>query len=375
MHWSMKTVFTVLVIALFACEGSESSAEGSETGNAADGGTADATSQSCEQIGEDSVSFGATCEAKATDYPGESWMSCVSDNGNWNLAGESAPSSAARIASFEVIADLLWRRDSAPTADDFLNARIEYAIDNGLDSRVQRRYDAHVERPMEGINCRGEDHGSLYPTYCVGPGQILPILTEAFAAGSMGEAPLVNAAKVEAGLLWFLYVSTYKEAYTCKDTVKDCDSSWAYYGGADTVDGATGLATYVRTISEDTHAAIYNALLGVRCWRDLDQGEAPDFLATNSELHAQVLSQLDSTLDRGFAKILVAKIDQISGCNEAGATANRAFLAIAGPQIQRALEAADTDVAAEVAPLWSGELSESDLAVIRDGLTTVFNCD
>ena len=121
---------------------------------------------------------------------------------------------AARIASFEVIADLLWRSSEAPTAQDFLNARIEYAIDQGLDSRVQRRYDAHVTRPEEGVNCRGADHGELYPDYCVGPGQIMPLLTAAFASGSLGESPLKNAAEVEAGLLWFLYISTYKEAYT-----------------------------------------------------------------------------------------------------------------------------------------------------------------
>ena len=252
---------------------------------------------------------------------------------------------------------------------------MEYAIEGGLDSRVRRRYDAHIERPMEGIDCRGQDHGALHPEYCVGPGQILPMLTEAFAAGAMGETPLINAAKVEAGLLWFFYVSTYKEAYTCKDKAKDCDSAWAYYGGADTVDGATGFATYVRTVNANTHAAIFNALLAVRCWREADPGRTPDYEAVNTALHEQVLEQLDRTLDRGLAKILIHRIDQIADQEEESAAASRAFLRILGPQLERALTALDADTAAEIAPLWSGDLGESDLVAIRSGLTVVFNCD
>ena len=40
-------------------------------------------------------------------------------------------------------------------------------------------------------------------------------LNKAFADGASGNEPLANAARVEAGLLWFLYVSTYKEANSC----------------------------------------------------------------------------------------------------------------------------------------------------------------
>ena len=48
-----------------------------------------------------------------------------------------------------------------------------------------------------------------------------------FVAGSTDETPEVSAAKVEAGLLWFMYVSTHKEGYSCKVLAKDCDSAWA----------------------------------------------------------------------------------------------------------------------------------------------------
>ena len=96
--------------------------------------------------GEGGAGGAITCMPAATDYPGETWEACISDDGTYHLAGDNTPSSIARIASFETIADLLWRRDTAPGAMDFLNARMEFSIDQGLESRVARRYDAHVQR-------------------------------------------------------------------------------------------------------------------------------------------------------------------------------------------------------------------------------------
>ena len=98
MFWSAKVTLALLLIALFACGGSDSDSAERETDIGGNGGAAGTTDQSCGQIGEGSVSLGGTCEPLSTVYPGDSWMSCVSDDGNWNLAGESAPSSAARFA-------------------------------------------------------------------------------------------------------------------------------------------------------------------------------------------------------------------------------------------------------------------------------------
>ena len=73
---------------------------------------------------------------------------------------------------------------------------------------------------METVNCREANDGALYPEYCVGPGPILTILTDAFALGAAGDLPQVQAARIEAGLLWFLYASVYKKHTTAKTSRK-----------------------------------------------------------------------------------------------------------------------------------------------------------
>jgi hypothetical protein len=367
-HW-LNTLIIATVCMTNACGSDDTSTEviGGSAGQGGAGGVA-ASAGSTGMGGET-----PQCERLNTDYPSDGWPACISDDGQWHLAGESAPSSQARIDSFEVIAQLLWRGGQPPSADDFLTARIEYAIDQGLDSRVQRRYDAHIMRPAEGVNCRGADHGELYPEYCVGPGRILPLITASLASGSMGERPLENAAKVEAGLLWFIYISAYKEAFTCADTVKDCDSSWAYYGGGETVNGATGFAKYVKALSNSVHADTFDALLGVRCWRDLDAGES----AVNTMLHAQVLEQLDRSLDRGLALILASRIETLRALAPEQAeelNAGKSFLRILGPVSHRAFTSHNPTLAQEIAPLWSGELDDGVLEALLDALNSTFDC-
>jgi hypothetical protein len=310
------------------------------------------------------------CEGAATDYPGESWNACISDDGVWHQTGESPPSSIARVASFETIADLLWRGEGIPNGQAFLDARIEYSIDSGLDSRVSRRYDAHLERPEEGINCRGEDHGQLYPDYCVGPGKINPLLAQAFADGSQGLSPLVNAARVEAGLLWFLHVSTYKEGYTCKDAAKDCDSSWAYYGAGDTQDVTTGLASYVRAIEPGTHASIFQGLLAIRCWRDLDNSET----AMNPEMHQKALGQLDRGLNRALTILLIGRLNAFANAEGDARAPHWAFLQVLGPVLDRAARAADAGIADRLASTWQSDGMAVDAEGVIADLNALFPC-
>ena len=300
----------------------------------------------------------------------DNWDNCISDDGVYHLAGESAPSSIARVASFETIADLLWRADSAPSAQAFLDARIEYSIDQGLDSRVSRRYDARLERPAEGIDCRGEDHGVEYPDYCVGPGKINPLLAQAFAAGSMGETPWINAARVEAALLWFMHVSTYKEAYTCKDKAKDCDSAWAYYGAGEDRSLATGLATYVKSAEPATHVAIFNAIQGLRCWRDLDDAET----ATNNQLHQRALDQLDRALNRALVVLLIDRLNTFGQAEGDERTAAWAYLQVLGPVLDRAARSASEERADELAAVWLSDGSDLDREGVIGQLNTLFPC-
>ena len=104
-----------------------------------------------------------------SDYPGDTWPACISDDGTYHKINDSI-SSIGRIASFESIADTLWRKATPPTSEDFTNARIEYALEEGLDSRVRRRYDSHVMKPADGSSCRDATPEVLeaYPDYCVG---------------------------------------------------------------------------------------------------------------------------------------------------------------------------------------------------------------
>lgn len=91
--------------------------------------------------------------------------------------------------------------------------------------------------------------------------KIEPMLNDAFAAGAAGKDPVLNAARVEAALLWFLFVSPYKETRTCATAQADCDSGWAYYTGGDddrTLEGR-GFARYVRARSKQAHDAIGTA--------------------------------------------------------------------------------------------------------------------
>ncbi|MEZ4434908.1 MAG: hypothetical protein R3F65_21085 [bacterium] len=312
----------------------------------------------------------AECAAEAGDYPGGDWPACISDNGQWNLIDPEGLSTTARIASFEMIADLLWRNDSAPTQQDFIDARIEYAIDQGLDSRVQRRFDAHYPPPPDGATCRDEGIPEQYPDHCVGPAGQLPVIVGAFQAGSEGMEPWVNAARVEAGLLWFLYSSVYKESFSCAEVAKDCDSSWSYYTGTRQLDEEPlGYASYVERAYPAAHRAMFQALLAVRCWRDLDSAE----IAMDAALHQEALRQLDTALDRSLAVILIDRVQMWEAASGDAKAAAWAFLEVLGPVIDRAARAQDAAAADRLMAAWDDAATADADAIVAD-LEMLFPC-
>ena len=244
------------------------------------------------------------CMQLDTDYqPGkdDTWQACISDDGVFHPFDPNI-SSNARVAAFEKMAELLgWGQGKAPTPDDFLAARVEYSVDQGLESRVSRREDEHY--PAAAKKCQDMTPAELAmnPDRCVGPAQIQPLLNAAFTDGIDGKDPALNAARLDAGLLWFLYVSVYKEATSCTDTQVDCDSSWGYCFGGETPDKSLGLGRYVRVRSGQANQFIWNGLLAVRCWRDLDN---PAGVAMDLNLLEKARSQLDRGLLRGVALIV-----------------------------------------------------------------------
>ncbi|MEZ4272255.1 MAG: hypothetical protein R3C68_12760 [Myxococcota bacterium] len=122
-----------------------------------------------------------------------------------------------------------------------------------------------------------------------------PLIVQALTDGSLGKDRLVNAARVQAALQWFFYVSAIKEATTCADVAKDCDSSWAYLSGGSQRGTPSGLAAEINAIAPATFDRAFDGVLAVRCWRDIDTASP----AADLELRDRAISQLDVATLRG----------------------------------------------------------------------------
>ena len=242
-----------------------------------------------------------SCSPRASDYQprdnasaDDTWAECISDDGAYHRIEQSV-STIARVEAYEALAAKLWDT-RAPTGTDFLDARVRFEEEQGLGSRVARRYDVHYDPPDDGA-CDDEGVAAANRDYCVGPGVLQPIVVAAFAEGAEGKNRIVNAAKIEAALQWFLYVSSIKEASTCTDKPRDCDSCWAYYSGGTTRQQPIGLAADIAEWASQTHDRAYDGVLAVRCWRDLDQ----DIPAGDVALRDRAIGQLDGALVRGMS--------------------------------------------------------------------------
>ena len=281
------------------------------------------------------------CVRPATDYiPGsatDGWDACVSDAGEY-VPFNMSISTIGRIAGFETIADLLWENAATPDAEDFTSARETYSVDNGLDSRVGRREDEHYAPVMKdgmvaACNTLTIEEINANPDRCVGPAKIQPLLIDAFQKGQLGEKPVLQSARIEAGLLWFLYISVHKEALTCTKTKADCDSAFAYYGGGEQRDGGLGLARYAKGVDPEAHDYIWDGILGYRCWRDLDSADT----ATNTAQRDLAINQMDRGLHRAVASIVSERIAKLATSQGAELEADWAFVQILGGALTREL--------------------------------------
>ncbi|MBK9035484.1 MAG: hypothetical protein IPL61_30210 [Myxococcales bacterium] len=324
------------------------------------------------------------CMPAATDYTPRVMMSatdpypaCVSDaDPSMYVVTNASVSTIARIAAFEQIATLLFT-PGAPDAQAFIDARIQYSLANGLESRVGRREDEHYPAAPMACNAVGFDP-TPYPDRCVGPVRMTPLLADAFTTGATDVDPLARrlaAARIEAGLLWFLYVSAYKESVTCQTTPADCDSSWAYYGGGEHRAGGLGLARYVRGLETATHDRIFDGLLAVRCWRGLDDpGSATDD-AMFAALRTTALAQYDAALVRGVASIVRARVVALAAAAGADAAVHWQFVRVLGPALARAAAARNPTVAASyAAELARTDPTAVDAAALITALDTLFPC-
>jgi hypothetical protein len=318
------------------------------------------------------------CEPLATDYSvasNESWPACASDGGRY-VAFEATISTIARIDAYEAMAPLLWNNSAVPTAEDFLAARELYATDEGLGSRVSRREDEHyppvTDETGTVLSCRNEGVPALDPDRCVGPAQMVPLINDAFVAGINGVDPVVNAARLDATFVWFMYVSTYKESVTCTSVKKDCDSSWAYYnGGTQPDEAARGLGGLVDNIAAETHDRVTDGIFAVRCWRDLDSAE----VATDLTLRDQALLQLDTALLHGMAQLVLARMTDLEAATGVERDADWAWLQIVGSALVREASDRDPTAASTIDTAFSSPSPDTvDVSAVRDAILATFPC-
>jgi hypothetical protein len=319
----------------------------------------------------------AACVPLATDYQprvegsaNDSWAACISDGNTYHRIQESI-STIARVEGFETIARLLWAPGKVPSPQAFVEARVKYAEAEGLDSRVQRREDIHYPPPANEAKCRDAGIPALYPDRCVGPAKLLPILNDAFVKGANNEQPLVQAARIEASLVWFLYVSALSEVTSCGDKLVDCDSVWAYYTGGTTRAAPIGLARYVKELAPETHERAYDATLAVRCWRDLDKAVP----AANTTLQRQARAQLDTATLRGVAVIVRQRFQELTCTSGDVKQARWAFLKVMVPLMDRAARERDTTQADVLkAQVEKASPDEVDVPAAVAALDVLFDC-
>jgi hypothetical protein len=340
------------------------------------------------------VDFGepnlGACSPLDSDFTPESspdYGACVSDGGEWVLVDEP-PSSAARVVAYEDMMALI-RNGETPTPDDFLMARAAYATKNGLESRVLRREDLHyppipLEDQDETVSfdrqCTVNENTANYPDRCVGPARIQPIIDEAFAAGMSGEGvPEVHAARIDAAVQWFLWVSIYKESASCILAPGDCDSHWAYYNGATAQGEAIGLAADIYAIDPAIDTALFNGMLAIRCWRDLFPPDGDpsfeDLGSVGEAMFYEAHEQLDNAAWYAWARQVRNHLELQPAVCDAEAEANWAFIQIAGPILDPEAEIRDPEAAATLAALWANpEPTIEDLQAGIDALEAAFPC-
>ena len=338
-----------------------------------DGGPARATDCLPPPLFVEDVS---ACVAPATDYQprvagsaNDPWPACISDDNAYHPISANI-SSIARITAFEQIAALLWREARIPSAQDFIDARVLYAQAEGLDSRVQRREDVHFPAPQSldgGTAPKCSDVGvpEQFPDRCVGPARLLPILNDAFARGASGEAPRLHAARIEAALLWFFYASALSEVTSCAARPQDCDSAWAYYAGGTPRGAPIGLGGALWSLAPQTHQRAYDAMLAVRCWRNLDNETGA---AANLTLQRQARDQLDRALVRGIAVIARQRVAELACSDAQGTQARLGFFRTIAPLLDREARVRDAGQADRLA------VEPVDAGAVIQAIDALFPC-
>jgi hypothetical protein len=247
---------------------------------------------------------------------------------------------------------------------------VRYEEEQGLGSRVARRFDPHYPAPGGG-KCEDPGVAPAYPEHCVGPAVLQPAIVAAFAEGGEGRDRVVNAARIEAALQWFLYVSAIKESTSCADTARDCDSAWAYYAGGGERATPVGLAAEIAALAGETHQRAYDGILAVRCWRNLDNESGT---ASNLTLRDQAIAQLDRALLRGVALLVRQRFATLRCATGDYQRAAQESLRLLVPLLDRAVRTADAAAADLLRAEIERDPAQVDVDAALAAIDRVFAC-
>jgi hypothetical protein len=368
--FALSLAALVLLAGAAACESSDPDEKPLE-GAAGAAGEATAT---CEANKGTTPMDNPSCQPLESDYrprdnasKDDAWAACISDDNVYHPFNQSVGSNA-RAAAFEEMAILLgFGGGKAPSPDDFLKAKVAYSEPEGLQSRISRREDVHY--PAAPKQCRDltGDELKAFPDRCVSQNRIQPLVETALNDGALGKDPVLNAARVEAGILWFFYISIYKEIETCGlEDKEDCDSATGYYGGVQTRTNPIGFARYVLALSPQAHDRVWDGLLAARCWRELD----PELPSKDDKLRLQAMDQADRATMRGLALLVRERLQNAPSCGVAWETAK-----ILGTVLLREARVRDAASAAVLeAQLTKPSAAELDVKAASDALDAIFPC-
>ena len=323
----------------------------------------------------------SACVPAATDYqprkqvPGANgWPACASDDNTFHLIGTGLPAAASRSVAFETMAPKLWDNPN-PTRAQILSARDDYSVAEGLASRVARRQDvSYAEVPgSDKFACANAGVPAQYPDRCAGPAKLKPIIDEAFVKALDGTQPVVQAARIEAALLWFFYLSMTSEVWTCGfDDITDCDSAAGYYTQISPRSAPTGLARYVFRQGPQTHQRIYDALLAERCWREDQTLPAK---ASLQPLYDLAQAQLAKATLRGEALILRERIGRIACSAGDAQQANIEFVKVLGGLLDHGAARYDATNAAKLKAFTADPKNEAAaISAAQAAIDAIFAC-
>jgi hypothetical protein len=298
-----------------------------------------------------------TVNASADDM----WPACTNDDGAYHPFEQ--PSSAARSEAY-VMMRTIFDGDLSPAA--FTAAREQYSLPEGLESRCLRREDVHFPNIPEAEQdptvdfdkqCTIEAIVTNYPDRCAGPAKIVPILNEAFVNGQtgMGE-PRVEAARIDAAVEWFLYLSVIKEAtFSCPPAnfSGDCDAAWGYYSGATARDAAIGYGADVTALSSEANERVFDGLAAMRCWRDGYPAEMDG--DTSDPLYVAGRDQLDRANNHAAALVLRDHLEQHLSLCGIEAEASWVWIQTFGQALVKPAQDADAGQAATLTALLAND--------------------